>query len=113
MKKSREVLCMACQEPIERLDDLDVVSIGYMIGSYHSRCFQEKKKRLIFRNSWKINGAGFWVFLVLMNLTLAAMLVIWPDSWRDLRWFFLVFNGLMLVARLFSFFAYEMPLWDA
>ena len=110
MKSESKVICTRCGNPIDALDDLEIRGLSYGIQALHSACYEKAKSQFIYRLSWGLRGRGFWSYLLMMNLLLVLCLIVFPNSWRDLRWFFLIVNVPQLFFRLVAFFSYELPL---
>jgi hypothetical protein len=110
VKPAAKVLCVQCGQPIERLDDLVIRGLNYGSHPLHTACYARVKSRWIYRLSINFRGWPFWTFLLLINLLLILCLVVFPDSWQDLRWFFLIANIPQLLFRLLAYLSYELPL---
>ncbi len=104
------VVCVHCGLPIETLDDLIIRSISYNMHALHKNCYQSVRSKWIYKISWSLRGWPFWIYLLTMNSILVLCLLIFPDSWHDLRWFFLIVNIPQGIFRAIAFFSYELPL---
>ena len=107
-KATKKVICSKCNQPIDRRADL--VIAGKIPVPFHKQCYQTVRKRFPYLMSWPLNGPAFWRTLIGVNLLLTAMLFAFDDAWKDIRWFFLVFNLPMLIFRLLAYISYEKSL---
>jgi hypothetical protein len=110
MKSHSNVVCVKCGNPIESLDDLIVRGLSYNVVPLHSGCYGRVKSQWIYRLSLNVIGWSFWAYLIIMNLILVICLIVMPNSWQDLRWFFLIVNIPQLFFRLLALISYELPL---
>ena len=112
MRHERPVICVQCGQPIRTLDDLVIRGLNYGFHPLHKNCYEQVKSRWIYRISLNVRGWGFWVFLIAMNSILVSCVIVLPDSWHDLRWFFLIVNVPQLIFRFMAFVSCELPLQE-
>ncbi len=110
MRSQSKVVCVKCGNPIEALDKLVVRGLSYNVVALHAGCYERVKSQWIYRFSLNVIGWSFWAYLIIMNLILVACLILFPNSWPDLRWFFLIVNIPQLFFRLLALISYESPL---
>jgi hypothetical protein len=112
MRQASSVICVQCGQPIGTLHDLVIRGLNFGFHPLHTNCYELVKSRWIYRISLNVRGSGFWVFLIAMNSILASCIIARPDSWHDLRWFFLIVNVPQLIFRFLAYVSYELPLQE-
>lgn len=104
------VVCTFCKEPVRWREDL--ITAGRSVVPFHAECFPKAKQgSFVFRLAYRINGWGFWFYLVSFNAVVLSLPLIFKTSrLNDVRWLALVATLGLVIPRLISWFGFERKL---